>query len=62
MEALGATMLTGLVGNLDLPRGNADASATWEGENDANAETSPTFDKISLSPNRLGAFTDISKQ
>ena len=62
VEALGATMLTGLVGNLDLPRGNADASATWEGENDANAETSPTFDKISLSPNRLGAFTDISKQ
>ena len=61
-QALGATMLTGLRGNLDLPRNNADASATWEGENDANAETSPTFDKLSLSPNRLGATVDISKQ
>jgi HK97 family phage major capsid protein len=62
VEAMGATMLTGLTGNLDIPRNDADAAATWEGENDANAETSPTFDKISLSPKRLGAFTDISKQ
>jgi HK97 family phage major capsid protein len=62
VEAMGATMLRGLTGNLDIPRNNADAAATWEGENDANAETSPTFDKISLSPKRLGAFTDISKQ
>jgi HK97 family phage major capsid protein len=49
-------------GNLDIPRNDADAAAVWEGENDANAETSPTFDRIQLSPNRLGAFTDISKQ
>jgi HK97 family phage major capsid protein len=62
VEAMGATMLTGLTGNLDLPRNDADAVATWEGENDSNAETSPTFDKINLSPKRLGAFTDISKQ
>ena len=62
VESMGATMLRGLTGNLDLPRNDADATATWEGENDANAETSPTFDKISLTPKRLGAFTDISKQ
>lgn len=62
VRELGATYLGGLVGNLDLPRNDADAAATWEGENDANAETSPTFDKVSLSPKRLGAFTDISKQ
>lgn len=62
VQGLGATMLTGLTGNLDLPRNDGAPSATWEGENDANAETNATFDKISLSPNRLGAFTDISKQ
>lgn len=61
-EALGATVLRGLTGDLKFPRGNADAAATWEGENDANAETSPTFDQITLSPNRVGAFTDLSKQ
>lgn len=58
----GATLLTGLTGNLDFPRNDAAASATWEGENDTNAETNPTFDRIQLSPNRLGAFVDISKQ
>ena len=58
----GATLLTGLTGNIDFPRNDAAATAVWEGENDANAETSPTFDRIQLSPNRLGAFTDISKQ
>ena len=60
--SLGATYLTGLTSNIDFPRNNAAASAAWEGENDANAETSPTFDRIQMSPNRLGAFTDISKQ
>lgn len=59
---MGATMLTGLRGNVDFPRNITVASATWEGENDDNAETTPTFDKLSMSPNRLGAFTDISKQ
>lgn len=62
VEALGATMLRGLRGTIDFPKGNADAAAVWEGENDANAETSPTFSKITMTPHRLGAFTDISKQ
>ena len=61
-EALGATVLRNLSGNIDFPRNDAAAAATWEGETDANAETSPTFDRIQLTPNRLGAFTDISKQ
>jgi len=59
---LGATYLTGLRGNIDFPRNDAAASAAWEGETDENSETSPTFDRVQISPNRLGAFTDISKQ
>ena len=58
----GATLLTGLTGNLDFPRNDAAATANWETENSANDETNPSFDKISMSPNRLGAFTNISKQ
>ena len=61
-RALGAQVLSGLTGNVDLPRGTADSVATWEGENDANAESDPTFNKLSLTPNRLGAFTTVSKQ
>lgn len=58
---LGAEVKAGLVGNLDLPRETAAPSATWEGEVDASAESNPTYDKLTLSPNRLSAFTTISK-
>ena len=59
---LGAQVLSGLVGNLDLPIGDALASAAWEGENDTTAETTPSTTKLSLTPNRLAAFIDLSKQ
>lgn len=62
VEALGATVMSGLIGDLSLPRNDGNASATWVAENASNSETSPTLDAINLSPNRLGAFTDISKQ
>lgn len=62
VEALGATMLRGLTGNLDLPRNNAYSTATWEGETDDAAETQSTFDKVSLSPERLAAYSQVSRQ
>lgn len=62
VEALGATKLVGLTGNLDLPRNDAYSTATWEGETDDAAETQSTFDKISLSPERLAAYTQVSRQ
>ena len=61
-EQLGATVLNGLVGNLDLPRKSGRTAAVWEGENAAADETNITFDKVSLTPKRLAAFVDISKQ
>lgn len=62
VEAMGATVLRGLTGNLDLPRNNAYGSATWEGETDDAAEAQATFDKVSLSPERLAAFSQVSRQ
>ena len=59
---LGATVFDNLTGNLDFPRQATAGTTAWEGETDANAETSPTFEKITLSPNRLGAYIDFSKQ
>jgi len=38
-QALGARVMTGLVGNTTLPRHNGVTSAAWEGEVDANAES-----------------------
>ncbi|MCO6358554.1 phage major capsid protein [Roseivirga pacifica] len=62
VESMGARMLTGLVGDVDIPRNNGVGTAEWEGEQDDAAETTQSFDKISLSPNRLAAFTHYSKK
>ena len=62
MAQLGATQLSGLVGNLDLPSGDGISTATWEGENDANANTDPSTRLVELRPNRLAAKTTVSKQ
>jgi HK97 family phage major capsid protein len=62
MRQLGATVLTGLTGNLDIPRLLADTAAAGKAENAAADEVSPTTDQLSLSPKRLPAFVDISDQ
>lgn len=58
----GAQIMPGLVGNLDIPKKTGETTAVWEGEDDANAETTPTIGKVSLTPHRLGAYTEITKQ
>jgi len=59
---MGATYLPGQTGNIDFPRNNAAATVGRKTEVAAADETDPTFDRLQMSPNRLGAFTDISKQ
>jgi len=58
---MGAQLMTGLTGNIDNINGTATV-ATWEGEIDDNADTSMAFDKVPMTPHRLGAITTISKQ
>lgn len=62
LRQAGADFQYGLVGNVSFPAESAVASATWEGENDDNAESSPTVGKLSMSPKRLGTFVDVSNQ
>ena len=62
VEALGANVMRGLTGNLDFPRHDGDESATWEGEVDTSAESTSTFDKVTMSPKRLAAYTRFSRR
>jgi len=62
LTRLGATFLNGLSGNIDWPRNDAAAAAVWETEVSAADETSPTFDRMQMSPKRLAAVVDISMQ
>lgn len=61
VEALGATVLTGLAGNLDIPRQATISSAVWASEVASSTETNPTLALLQLRPKRLTAFTPISK-
>lgn len=62
IRQLGATVLTGLVGNLELPRLTAGTAPAKKAENAAADEVSPTTAKLTLTPKRLPAFIDISQQ
>lgn len=59
---LGATTLSGLSGNISVPRQVAASAATWKSETAELDEASPAFASMDLSPKRVGAFTVVSKQ
>ena len=59
----GATVLTGLTGDVKIPKKTAGASAGWiNGEGGASAESEMTIGQVSLSPKTLGAHTDVTRQ
>jgi HK97 family phage major capsid protein len=58
----GARLMTGLVGNLQIPRQNAAATISWNTEVAALTESDQGFDSITLSPNRVGGWTNYSKK
>lgn len=60
--AAGATMLTGLVGNVAIPRQTGSATGYWVAENGAPTESQQAFDQVTLTPHTVGAFTDISRR
>ncbi len=62
MRSAGATVLEGLVGNLDIPRLVSGTAPVKKTENASAGEYTPTTAKLSLTPKRLPAFIDISEQ
>ena len=57
----GAHLLTGLVGDLQIPAMGAE-NVNWEGETDPAQDGASTFTNVKLTPHRLSAYIDISKQ
>lgn len=59
----GVTNLTGLVGNVTVPKQTAAATNYWlSTEATAITESQQTFGQMSLSPKTAGAYTEISRQ
>lgn len=57
----GAKFMGNLVGNVQVPI-MTKSNVTWEGETASAKDGAPTFSHVTLSPKRLTAYVDISKQ
>ena len=61
MVKAGASFLTGLKGNIGIPVYSG-SNVSWKGETGTADNGKGTFSKVELSPKRLTAYIDISKQ
>jgi HK97 family phage major capsid protein len=57
----GARVLTGLVGNVDIPKGKTSSTAYWVAENAAVTVSDLEFEQVSLTPKHVGARTEFSR-
>ncbi|WP_137133503.1 phage major capsid protein [Rhizobium sp. FKY42] len=62
VEAMGATVLRGLTGNLDLPNLESSGSASWVTENGNANRSSLTFGKNSMGPKTVAAEYGLSRR
>jgi len=61
VRALGATMLTGLTGNVTIPRKKAGVVAGWVAENTPLPTSDMQFDGVTLTPKHAGVITEWSR-
>ena len=58
----GSTILTGLTGNVSIPRQGSSQSAYWIGEGSNVTESDITIEQVNMTPRTIGAMTDISRK
>jgi HK97 family phage major capsid protein len=62
LQAMGATILGDLVGDVAIPKQTGGATAYWIAANsDIDAESTPTVGQVALTPHTVGSYTDISR-
>lgn len=57
----GATVLSGLTGNIKIPKKSAASSGGWFAEGSAASESEMTITSITMSPKTVGAYTDVTR-
>ncbi len=58
----GANMLTGLVGDVAIPKQTGGATGYWVAEGNAPTEGAQTLGQVPLTPHTFGAYVDISRK
>lgn len=61
MMSLGATTMTGLVGNVAIPRQTSQTQTYWVAEGSDLTEAEALFDQVTLSPKQIGALSQYSR-
>ena len=56
------TMMSGLTGNVSIPRLTGSSSAAWYAEQGTIGESTPTFDAVTLSPEVLAGMVSYSRK
>lgn len=59
---LGVRVLSGLSGNVSIPKYGSGLSLGWVGEGEAVPEGSMSFDNVTLTPKHTGGKTEMSRQ
>ncbi|MEJ2790098.1 MULTISPECIES: phage major capsid protein [unclassified Pseudoxanthomonas] len=62
IAGMGAQYLTGLQGNIAIPRQTGGATYYWVAESGGVTESQQAFDQVTMSPKTIGAMTDISRK
>ena len=62
MGGLGVQYLSGLVGDIDIPRQYGTATTYWLAEQAAPTKSNQTVDKVNLNPKTVGAKTILSRK
>ena len=59
---LGATMMTGLNGNVAIPAMAGGTTAYWVSESGSPTKAQATFRQVAMTPKTVGAFSDLSRR
>ena len=62
LQRAGATVLSGLQGDIAIPKQTGSATSYWVGESGAPTESQQTIGQVTAVPHTIGAFTDFSRK
>lgn len=62
VRSLGATVLTGLRDDIDIPRQTGGATASWIAEGAAAPDETQTFDQVQMRPSTLAVSTEFTRK
>lgn len=62
LQRAGATVLSGLVGDIAIPKQSGAATTYWVAEGNAPTESQQTIAQVPATPHTIGAFTDFTRK